>query len=65
MCLTPGVTILASTTERQLVLSYQWTVGAPVWSAKASIYLWITLVLFTAVYMHLISPSLESDAIAD
>ena len=65
MCLTPGVTILASTTERQLVLSYQCTVGAPVWSAKASIYLWIYLVLFTALYMNLIYPPVESDAIAD
>ena len=65
MCLTLGVTLLASTTEIQHVLSYQCTVGAPVWSAKASIYLWIYLVLFTALYMNLISPPVESDAIAD
>ena len=32
--LTLGVTLLASPTEIQLVLSYQCTVGAPVYSAK-------------------------------
>ena len=64
MCLTLGVTILASTTEIQLVLSYQYTVGAPVRSSKASMYLLITLVLLTYLYMHLISPSVESDTIA-
>ena len=64
MCLTIGVTLLASTTEIQLVLSSQFTVGAPVWSAKASMYLRITLVLLTALYMHLISLSVESDYIA-
>ena len=55
MCLTLGVTLLASTTEIKLVLSSQCTVCAPVRSAKASMYLRITLVLFTALYMHLIS----------
>ena len=64
MCLTLGVTLLASTQEIQLVLSSQFTVGAPLWSSKASMYLWITLVFLTDLYMHLISPSVESDAIA-
>ena len=50
---------LVSTKETQLVLSYQYTVGAPVCSAKASMYLHITLVFFTALYMHLIYPSVE------
>ena len=63
MCLTLGVTILDSTTEIQLVLSSQCTVGSPVWNAKAPMYLWITLVLLTAFYMHLISLSVDSDAI--
>ena len=61
MCLTLGVIILDSTTEIQLVLYYQCTVGAPVCSAKASMYLWINLVLFIALYMNLISPTVESD----
>ena len=64
MCLTLGVTILASTTEIQLVLYSQCTVGAPVWSDKASMYLQVNLVFLTALYVHLISPSVESDAIA-
>ena len=64
MCLTLGVTILASTIEIQLLLSSQCTVGALVWIAKASMCLRITLVLFTALYMRLISPSVESDVIA-
>ena len=63
MCLTLGVTILTSTTEIQLVLSSQCTVGSPVWSAKASMYLRINLVFLTAFYMHLIYPSMDSDAI--
>ena len=63
MCLTLGVNILASTIEILFLLSYQCTVGAPVWSAKDYMCLWITLVLFTALYIHLIYPSLESDAI--
>ena len=57
MCLTLEVTILASTTEIQPVLSTQCTVGATVWSAKYSVYLQITLVFLTSLYMHLISPS--------
>ena len=64
ICLTLGVTILASTTEIQLVLSSQCTVSAPVYSAKASMYLRITLGFFTSLYMHLISPSVKSDAIS-
>ena len=64
MCLTLGVTLLSSTKEIQLVLSFQYTVGAPVWNAKASMYLRIIFFFFTALYMHLIYPSLELDAIA-
>ena len=63
MCLTIGVMFLASTTEIQIVLSSQSTVGEPVWIAKASIYLWIALVFLTSFHMNLISPSVESDAI--
>ena len=63
-CLTLGVTLLASTTEIKLVLSYQFTAGAPVWSAKASVYLLIALVLLTELYIYLFSPSSESEAIA-
>ena len=64
MSLTLGVTILASTIEIQLVLSSQCTVCAPVCSAKDPMYLRITLVFLTALYMHLIYPSVELDAIA-
>ena len=64
MCLTLGVTILASTAEIQLWLSSQCTVGAPVWIAKASMYLRIALVFFTDLYMHIIYPSVESDYIS-
>ena len=60
---TLGVTLLASTTEIQLVLSSQCTVYAPVWSDKAYMYLRINSVFLTDLYMHLISPSFESDAI--
>ena len=56
MCLTLGVTILSSTTEIRLVLYSQCYVGAPVWSAKASMYLRITLVFLTALYIHIIYP---------
>ena len=63
MRLTLQVTILSSTTEIQLVLSSQYTFGAPVRSAKAYMYLWIALVFSTALYMHLIYPSAESEAI--
>ena len=48
----------------QLVLYSKYTVGATVCRDKASSYLWITLVLLIALYMHLIYPSVESDAIA-
>ena len=64
MCLTLVVTILDSTTDIKLVLYYQCAVGAPVWSAKDSMYIWIPLVLLTTLYMHLICPSVESEAIA-
>ena len=63
MYLTLGVTILDSTTEMHLVLSFQFTVGAPVWRSRDSIYLLISLAFMTALYMHLIYPSLESEAI--
>ena len=62
--LTLGLTILASKTEMQIVLSYKCTVGTPLWSARASMYLCITLVFLTALYMHIISPSVESDYIS-
>ena len=64
MCLTLGVTILDSTTERKIVLYYQCTGGAPLWSARASMYLRITSFLFTDLYIHLIYPSVESEDIA-
>ena len=64
MCLTLGVTILASTIEIQLVLYYQCTVSAPVCSVKSFVYLRINLVSLTAFYMYLISPSVDSEAIA-
>ena len=60
MCLTLVVTILASTTEIQLVLSYQYTFGVPVCIDKASMYLRITLVFLTALYMHIKSPSVDT-----
>ena len=64
MCLTLVVIILALTAEIQLLLSYQCTIGAPVRSDENSMYLRINFVFLTALYMHLISPSVESDAIA-
>ena len=63
MCLTLGVTILAPTTKIKIVLSYKCTVGAPVRSAKAFMYLRIALVFLTALYMNPIYPSMESYAI--
>ena len=63
MYLTAGVTILASRTEMQRVLSFQYTVGSPVCSARAYMYIWITLLLLESSYMHLTSPSVESEAI--
>ena len=64
MCLTLGVTILASTTEIKLVLYSQCTVGAPVWSARYYMYLQTTLVFLTDLYMHIISTPVESEAIS-
>ena len=64
MCLTLGVTILASTIEIQILLSSQFTFGTPVCSARASMYLRKTLVLLTDLYMHIIPPSVESEDIA-
>ena len=64
MCLTIGVTLLDSTTEIQLVLYSQCNVGAPVWSDRYFIYLRITLVFLTSLYMHIISPLVDSEAIA-
>ena len=64
MCLTKGVTILASTTEIQRLLFSQCIVGATVWSDKASMYIQINLVLLTTLYMYLIATSVESEAIA-
>ena len=61
MCLSIGETILASITEIETVLSSQSTVGAPVWNAKASMYLHTALVFLTDFYMHLISPPVELD----
>ena len=61
MCLIIGVTHVASTT---FLLSLQYTVGEPVLSAKAFMYLRINLVFLTALYMHLIYPSVELDAIS-
>ena len=56
MRLNLGVTSIASTTKKQLVLFSQFTVGAQVWSDRDYMYLYITLVFFTALYMHLIYP---------
>ena len=64
MCLTLGVTLLASTTDIQLVLYSKCTIGASVWSDNYPMYLRITFVLLTYLYMHLIYPSVNSDAIA-
>ena len=64
MCLTLGVTILASTIEIQILLSSQFTFGAPVCSAKSSMHPRITLVSLTALYMYLIYLSVESEVIA-
>ena len=44
------------------MLSSQCAVGAPVCSARDSMYLRMTLFLFKALYIHLIYPSVESDA---
>ena len=64
MCLTLGVTILASTIEIKLVLSYQCTVGSLVWRTKDSVYFWIALVLLIDLYMYQIFPYMESEDIS-
>ena len=64
ICLTIGGTSLASKTEIELVLYYQYTVGAAVWIDKASMYLRTSLVLLKSLYMHLISPLVDSESIA-
>ena len=64
MHLTQGVTLLASTTEIQLVLASQCAVGETVWSAKASVYILIKLFSLTDLYIHLIYPSMESNYIS-
>ena len=63
MYLTLGVNILASTTEIQLLLPSKCTFDETVCSAKAPMYLHISLVLFTAFYMHVIYPSVDSEVI--
>ena len=63
MRLTLRVTLLTSITEIQLMLSSYYTLGSPVWGDKASMYIWITLFFLTALYIHIISSSVESDAI--
>ena len=63
MCLILGIIILASTTKIQLVLCSQCNIGAPVFSAKFSMYLLMDLVLLTVLYIHLISTSVDSEAI--
>ena len=55
MCLNIVLATLASTTEMKLLLYSEYSVRVPVWSAKASMYIRITFVLFKALYMHLIS----------
>ena len=61
MCLLLGVTFLDSKTEIQLLSSYQFTFGAPVCSDKASMDLWVALVLLTSLYMHLIYIPVDSE----
>ena len=48
----------------QPVLSYQCIIGSPVWIDKASMYIRTALVLLTVLYMNLISPSVDSEAIS-
>ena len=62
MFLTLGVTLLSSTIEMQLVLYSHCTVVSPVWSSNAPIQHQITSVLLVALYMHLIYPSVDSEA---
>ena len=55
MCLTLGVTLLNPTAEIQL---------KPVCSDRDSVYLRITLVLLTYLYVNIIYPSVDSESIA-
>ena len=60
MCLTLGVTVLATTAEIRLLFSSQCTFDAPLFSAKVSVYLRIVLVLLIDLYINLIFTPLES-----
>ena len=62
--LTLGVNILSSTTDIQVVLSYQCTVRVLVCNAKAPMYLRIIFVFLTVLYIHIIHPPVESDDIS-
>ena len=64
MCLTLGATLLAPTTEPQLVLYSKCPVVAPVRSDIYYMYLWINLVLLTELYMHPIHLPVGSEAIS-
>ena len=64
ICLILGGTYLASKTEIELVLYYQYTVGAAAWIDKDSMYIRTSLVLLKSLYMHLISPLVDSESIA-
>ena len=64
MCLNIGGSILFSKKEIQIVLYSQCTVGAPLLSAKDSVYFQIALVFFTDFYMHITSPEVESEYIS-
>ena len=54
MCLTLGVTLLDLTIEIQLLLSYQFTVGAPVWIHNDSMYFQKALFFLRFLYIYLI-----------
>ena len=56
MSLILGVTLLASTTEIQIMLSSLCILGSPVWSDKTSMYLEITSVSLAAFYVYILSP---------
>ena len=60
MYLNLGVTILDSTSELFFLYS-QFTVGEIVWSAMASMQLQIYLFFLKYFFMHLISPSVDSE----
>ena len=61
MRLTLRLTLIVSRTKMQLVFYSRCNIGAPVWSAKDSIYLGMALVFLKALYMHIISPSVDSE----